>query len=221
MFFLTAARKTGARRGGFCRRARVQVGALFLPHRLWGKRCAPLFKPQGNSIIPKRKFVMTFQKRRARRGAPFCARRGAKSVNKKRRGRVYAGRGKRRSGGSGGHCALRALSAALSLRSVLRRGAWLCSTIRARGFCRACFFLTAARKTRARRGGSCRRARARPAGAPFCARRYAKAVSKKRRDRVYVGRGKRCGRLGSVSAVLSSCQLCAHICFAHNFGGAG
>ena len=27
-------------------------------------------------------------------------------------------------------------------------------------------------------------------------------------------------RLGSVSAVLSSCQLCAHICFAHNFGGA-
>ena len=82
------------------------------------------FKPQGNSIIPKRKFVMTFQKRRARRGAPFCV------------------------------------------------------------------------------------------------RRYAKAVSKKRRDRVYAGRGKRCGRLGSASAVLSSCQLCAHICFARPFGGA-
>ena len=37
------------------------------------KRRAPLFKPQGNSIIPKRKFVMTFQKRRARRGAALCA----------------------------------------------------------------------------------------------------------------------------------------------------
>ena len=51
------------------------------------KRRDPVFKPQGNSIIPKRKFVMTFQKKRARRGA--------KAVNKKRRGRVYAGRGKR------------------------------------------------------------------------------------------------------------------------------
>ena len=134
------------------------------------KRRDPVFKPQGNSIIPKRKFVMTFQKRRARRGAPFCARRGAKAVNKKRRGRVYAGRGKwykvkvRRLVG-------KRQAAALSLRSVRRRGA--------------------------------------------------KSVNKKRHDRVYAGRGKRCGRLGSVSAVLSSCQLCAHICFAHNFGGAG
>ncbi len=113
MFFLTAARKTGARRGGFCRRARAcPAGAVFaaplvgktpalrrkktrrkfLPHSLWGKRRAPLFKPQGNSIIPKRKFVTTFQKRRAPAGAPFCARRGAKAVSKKRRGRVYAGR---------------------------------------------------------------------------------------------------------------------------------
>ena len=61
----------------------MQAGALFLPRRLWEKRRDPVFKPQGNSIIPKRKFVMTFQKRRARRGA--------KAVNKKRRGRVYAG----------------------------------------------------------------------------------------------------------------------------------
>ena len=79
------------------------------------------FKPQGNSIIPKRKFVTTFQKRRARRGA--------KAVNKKRRDRVYAGRGKwckvkvgRLSGGAGvGRRLLHALSAALSLRSVRRR----------------------------------------------------------------------------------------------------
>ena len=87
-------------------------------------------------------------------------------------------------------------------------------------FCRACFFLTAARKP-GRGAGAFAAAQGRARrGAPFCARRYAKAVSKKRRGRVYAGRGKRCGRLGSVSAVLSSCQLCAHICFAHNFGGA-
>ena len=113
------------------------------------KRRAPVFKTQGNSIIPKRKFVTTFQKRRARRGA--------KAVSKKRRDRVYAGRGKRRSGGRGkwykvkvrrlvgkrraaGHCALRALSAALSLRSVRRRSAWLCPTIRARSFAALVFF---------------------------------------------------------------------------------
>ena len=130
-----------------------------------------------------------------------------------------------------GRGALRALSAALSLRSVRRRGAWMCPTIRARGFCRACFFLTAARKTGARRGGFCRRARVLPgvrcfcrtdcgksggavgaAGATLCARRGAKAVSKKRRDRVYAGRGKRrgCGHGG----------LWGKRRFARPFGGA-
>ena len=66
--------------------------ALFLPRRLWEKRRDPVFKPQGNSIIPNRKFVTTFQKKRAPAGAAV-----------------------------GG--ALHALSAALSLRSVRRRGA--------------------------------------------------------------------------------------------------
>ena len=60
------------------------------------------FKPQGNSIIPKRKFVMTFQKKRARRGAA---------------------RGESAAAVGGAVGALHALSAALSLRSVRRRGA--------------------------------------------------------------------------------------------------
>ena len=134
---------------------RLPVQNLFgrgvLPHRLWGKRRDPVFKPQGNSIIPKRKFVTTFQKKRAPAGAPFCARRSAKEMSKKRYGRVYAGRGKRRGGWAAfllfflranyAHIfALRTISAALSLRSVRRRSAWLCPTIRVRGFCRACFF---------------------------------------------------------------------------------
>ena len=53
-------------------------------------------------------------------GRAFLRPPGAKAVSKKRRGWVYAGRGKRRGGGRG---ALRTLSAALSLRSVRRRGA--------------------------------------------------------------------------------------------------
>ena len=88
-----------------------------------------------------------------------------------------------------------------------------------RGVLPRLFFSNSRPQNRGAARGFCRRARVQ-AGAPLCARRYAKAVNKKRRGRVYAGRGKRCGRLGSVSAVLSSCQLCAHICFAHNFGGA-
>ena len=111
------------------------------------KRRDPDFKPQGNSIIPKRKFVMTFQKRRARRGAPFCARRYAKAMSKKRHDRVYAGRGKWRGG------------AAQAVRRRFARpfggalaplgsppGRLALSNYLGAGFLPRLFFLTAARK---------------------------------------------------------------------------
>ena len=173
LFFLTAARKTGARRGGFCRRARVQVGALFLPHRLWGKRCAPLFKPQGNSIIPKRKFVMTFQKRRARR-ALFLPH------------RLW---GKRR-GGAGG-------SAALSLRSGRCFVAALSLTlgsppsVSARRFQAAekalCATFRCGAPARARFAASVRRSRSRPVrrfgGGALARARFAASVRRSRSAR--------------------------------------
>ena len=119
-------------RGRRSRSARFAAGALGSVQ-LFGRGVLPrLFfsngRPQNRSaargLLPpaNRGAARGFCRRaRVQAGAPFCARRYAKAVNKKRRGRVYAGRGKwykvkvwRLVGKqrAAGHCALRALSAA-------------------------------------------------------------------------------------------------------------
>ena len=114
---------------------------------------------------------MTFQKRRARRGA--------KAVSKKRRGRVYAGRGKRR--GDGALRGVKVWTARLFLVWAARRFGGALAPLGSpperlallnysgAGFLPRLFFSNSRPQIGARRGGFCCRARARPAGAVFAA----------------------------------------------------
>ena len=118
------------------------------------KRRDPVFKPQGNSIIPKRKFVMTFQKRRARRARLFApagrksgeqkaARQGVRRARKMVQGESVEACGKTMGGGALRFA--RPFDGALApLGSPPGRLALL--NYSGAEFCRACFFLTAARK---------------------------------------------------------------------------
>ena len=146
--FIITARKPGRGAGAF---AAVQGCKWVRCFRCAGcgksgeqKTARPVFfKPRGNIIISNRKFVMTFQKKRARRGAKTAGKKnGGQGVRRtwkavRRRGvkvrRLWAVRWR----------LLRTLSAALSLRSVRRRGACLRKIYSAAGFCRACFIITA------------------------------------------------------------------------------
>ena len=124
-----------------------------MPHRLWGKRrgggrgcgrrsrsarfaagalgSAQLF---GRGVLPRLFFSNSRPQNRGAARGLLPPRKGASGRTLFLPHRLW----EKRRGGAGG-------SAALSLRSVRRRGACLCPTIRARGFA-ALVFLTAARK---------------------------------------------------------------------------
>ena len=139
----------GAARG-FCRRARVQAGALFLPHRLWGKLRAKEAARQGvrrgaeSDVGGWAAFLLFFL--RANYAHIFALR------------TISAARGESAAAVGGALRFVHPFGGALApLGSP--PGRLPLSNYSGAEFCRACFFLTTARKTVARRGSFCRRAR--------------------------------------------------------------